>query len=81
MPKVGRMTEEERRAAAFKREIMLLCRRSKYNGLKGVVEAMGENYGTVYTMLNKGRIRAETVGQIFKITDASNETILKLMRM
>ena len=81
MPKVGRMTDEERRAAAFKREIMLLCRHSKYNSLRGVVDAMGENYGTVYTMLNKGRIRAQTVGQIFKATDADDKTILKLMRM
>lgn len=83
MPKIGRMTEEQRRAAAFKREIMALCKRSKYGGLYGVVEAMGDGYkyANVCALLTRGRIRAETVGKIFKLTGADNDTIVRLMRL
>lgn len=81
MPKVGRMTEEERRTKAFKREIINLCRASEYGNLKAVTNALGMNYNSVYSLLNNGRIRAHTVGQIFKATGADDKTILKLMRM
>ena len=81
MPKVGRMTAEERRAAAFKKEIMTLCKSSKYGSLRAVMEEVGESYISTIQLLTKGRIRAQTVGKIFKLTGADDETILRLMRM
>ena len=81
MPKVGRMTAEERRAAAFKKEIMALCKHSKYGSLRAVMDEVGESYISTIQLLTKGRIRAQTVGKIFKLTGADDKTILKLMRM
>ena len=81
MPKVGRMTDDERRTAAFKREIMALCRRSDYGSLQAVMAEAGEDYSTTTRLLENGRIRAQTVRKIFKLTGADNETILRLMRL
>lgn len=75
------MTEEERRTKAFRREIINLCRASEHGSFKAVTETLGMNYNSVYSLLYNGRIRAQTVGQIFKATGADDKTILKLMRM
>lgn len=75
------MTEQERRTKAFKKEIMTLCRKSDYGSLKGVTDAMGENYTNVFVLLSKGRIRAQQVGQIFKLTKADADTIYRIMHI
>ena len=81
MPKVGRMTDEERRAAAFKKEIMSLCKSSKYGSLRAVMDEVGESYISTIQLLTKGRIRAQTLSAIFKAVEADDKTILRLMRM
>lgn len=75
------MTDDERRAKAFKREIMAMCRRSKFGSLQAVMAEAGEDYSTTTRLLDNGRIRAHTVGKILKLTEADDKTILKLMRM
>lgn len=81
MPKIGRKTTDERRAAAFKREIMTLCRNSQYGSLQAVMAEAGEDYSTTTRLLENGRIRAQTVGKIFKLTGADDATILRMMRL
>ncbi len=81
MPKVGRMTAEERRAAAFKKEIMSLCKHSKYGSLRAVMDEVGESYISTIQLLSRGRIRNQTVSEILKLVDADDETIIRLMRM
>lgn len=81
MPKTTRMTPEERRASKFKRAILRLCEDSEFGSLSEVCYEIGETYDSVWHALDRGTIKARTVGQIIKAVDADAETVHKLMRM
>ncbi len=67
MPRVGRMTEHERRCRALKRTVAAGCRDSECGSLTGLAEALGVNYNTLYARLRDGTISALMMNDIIKI--------------
>lgn len=68
MPKVGRMTDLERRAEEARRIIEAGCKMHDCRNLTGLAEAIGEkSYSAFYSRLRRGKISALQMNDIIHI--------------
>ncbi len=82
MPKIRGYTPEQKRAQEAERVMLFIRRKSRESalrGLRGLAEAIGVNYNTLYSALRSGSIRASTMRDIIRALNMSNEDILFLM--
>lgn len=67
MPKVGRMTDLERRAEEARRIIEAGCKMHDCRNLTGLAEALGVEYGAFYSRLRRGTVTALQMNDIIHI--------------
>lgn len=67
MPKVGRMTEHERRCKRLMNTIAAACRENECRNLTGLAAELGVNYNTLYARLQKGTVSALMMNDIIHI--------------
>lgn len=82
MPKIVRMTNEEKRRAKLKRMIQEECsKRDDIRTLAGLAEKMGVDYSLLYQRIHRGTLPALQMNEILHALDASPETVARFHKV
>ena len=82
MPKVGRMTDKERRAKALERLIKAECKLNpNIKSIWGLAETMGIGYRQVYEPIHRGTISALMMNDVLHALDADPATVAKFIKV
>jgi len=82
MPKVVRMTDEERRRRKLKRMIVEECANNdEIRTLTGLAEKMGVDYSLLYQRIHRGTLPAMMLNDILHALDASPETVARFYKI
>jgi len=82
MPKVGRMTDKERRAKALERLIKAECKLNpSIRSIRGLAVKMGIGYRQVYEPIHRGTISALMMNDILHALNADSATVAKFIKV
>lgn len=82
MPKVGRMTDKERRAKALERLIKAECKLNpSIRSIRGLAVKMGIGYRQVYEPIHWGTISALMMNDVLHALDADPATVAKFIKV
>ncbi len=82
MPKIVRMTDEEKRRRKLKRMIVEECSENdEIRNLTGLAEKMGVDYSLLYQRIHRGTIPAMMLNDILHALNASPETVARFYKI
>ncbi len=81
MPKIVRMTDEEKRREKLKRMIVEECACHDVRNLTGLAEKMGVDYSLLYQRIHRGTIPAMMLNDILHALNASPETVARFYKI
>lgn len=82
MPKIVRMTNDEKRRKALKRMIQEECsKRGDIRNLTGLAEKMGVDYALLYQRIHRGTVPALMMNEILHALNASPETVERFIKI
>lgn len=82
MPKIVRMTNEEKRRRKMKRMIVEECANNdEIRTLTGLAEKMGVDYSLLYQRIHRGTVPALMMNEILHALDASPETVARFYKI
>lgn len=82
MPKIVRMTNEEKRRAKLKRMIIEECAmHGDIRNITGLADKMGVDYSLLYQRIHRGTLPALQMNEILHALNASPETVQKFIKI